>query len=37
MQGDGDHNIAGDRMPSAPSEMMSVTSRKLLGQEESIL
>lgn len=36
MQGDGDHNIAGDRVPSALSDM-SVTSRKLLGQEESIL
>lgn len=37
MEGDGDDNVAGDKVPSTPSDMMSVTSRKLLGQEESIL
>lgn len=29
MEGDGDDNVAGDEVPSAPSDMMSVTSRKL--------
>lgn len=25
MEGDGDDNVAGDKVPSAPSDMMSVT------------